>query len=169
MHTVNEHASLRDRYLGPSAARIADLLSAQQQVRCERGWFWTAAVCHDSEQDLMAFRQRPDDDGIDVRCRTAGCSQERITRRLESLIGESIRSASAPTSPPPVAPSRPSGDGRRRVFLLALLALLLAAPLALGQGAEVATLNAAGFGWVAWLVRRVSLERLRAVARRSRS
>ena len=41
----------------------------------------------------MAFRQRPDGDGIDVRCKSAGCRRERIIKRLETFAGEPIWSA----------------------------------------------------------------------------
>ena len=65
--TNGTRTTTRGRYVGPTAARIAELLAPRQRVRFERGWFWKAAVCHESEQDLLAFRQRPDGDGIDVR------------------------------------------------------------------------------------------------------
>ncbi|MCY4620129.1 MAG: hypothetical protein OXD50_16485 [Chloroflexi bacterium] len=83
----------RWRYVGPTAARIAELIAPRQRVRFELGWFWTAAACHGSEQDLLGFRQRPDGDGIDVRCMSAGCSRERVNRWLETTAGESIWSA----------------------------------------------------------------------------
>ena len=83
-HATSTRSTTRGRYVGPSAARIAELIAPEQRVRFERGWFWTAAVCHDSEQDQLAFRQRPDGDGIDVRCKSAGCSRERIIRSLEA-------------------------------------------------------------------------------------
>ena len=82
-HATPIRGTTRGRYVGPSAARIAELIAARQRVRFERGWFWTAAVCHESEQDQLGFRQRPDGDGIDVRCKSAGCSRERIIRSLE--------------------------------------------------------------------------------------
>ena len=88
MRDTTETTTTRGRYVGPSAARIADLLP--QRVRFERGWFWTTAVCHESEQDLLGFRQRPDGDGIDVRCTSADCKRERVIRRLKALTGESI-------------------------------------------------------------------------------
>ena len=61
MRDTTETTTTRGRYVGPSAARIADLLP-----------------------------QRPDGDGIDVRCKSAGCPRERIIRQLEALSGESI-------------------------------------------------------------------------------
>ena len=99
MENTEETTTTRGRYVGPTAARIAELIAPQQRVRFERGWFWTAAVCHDSEQDRLAFRQRPDGEGIDVRCQRADnedrCSRERAIRQLETLTGESIWSAYA--------------------------------------------------------------------------
>ena len=55
---------MTEQYTGPSAKRIADLLS--HRVSFERGWFWTTtAICHGGRSDGLAFRQRPDGDGID--------------------------------------------------------------------------------------------------------
>ncbi len=174
MRDTTETTTTRGRYVGPSAARIADLLP--QRVRFERGWFWTAAVCHESEQDRLGFRQRPDGDGIDVRCqRTDGedrCSRERAIRQLETLTGESIWSAygAQGDSPRPVtvgqaAASRPNW----RLVLLPVLLLLLAAPVALGYDLQVVALNAFGFGWAGWLGRRILLDRLRSVGRLRRN
>ena len=53
-----------ERYTGPSAKRIADLLP--HRVSFERGWFWTTtAICHGGKSDGLAFRQRPDGNGIE--------------------------------------------------------------------------------------------------------
>jgi hypothetical protein len=166
----------RSRYSGPTAARIADLIAQRQRVRFERGWFWTAAVCHESEQDTLAFRQRPDGDGIDVRCKSAGCRRERIIRRLETLGGEPIWSAYTAEADPPQAVASESGVTAKpvsgvnvkpvlgvrpkrdwRALLAPFVLLLLAAPLALGYDLQVVALNAFGLGWTAWLVRRVVL------------
>ena len=99
MENTEETTTTRGRYVGPTAARIAELIAPQQRVRFERGWFWTAAVCHDSEQDRLDFRQRPDGEGIDVRCQRADneerCPRERAIRQLETMTGESIWSAYA--------------------------------------------------------------------------
>ncbi|MCY4619123.1 MAG: hypothetical protein OXD50_11350 [Chloroflexi bacterium] len=175
---------VRGRYVGPTAARIAELIAPRQRVRFERGWFWTAAACHGSEQDLLAFRQRPDGDGIDVRCprvgargtNSAGCSRERIIRRLETLGGESIWSAyraeDVPAPPNPATESTPASNdtgGRSwRVVLLPFLLLLLAAPVALGYDLQVVALNAFGLGWTGWLAHRIVLGRLASVARAGR-
>ena len=57
--------AMAEQYVGPSAKRIADLLP--HRVSFERGWFWTTtAVCHGGKSDGLAFRQRPDGNGIDV-------------------------------------------------------------------------------------------------------
>ena len=176
----NESTRTRRRYTGPSAARIADLIAPHQRVRFERGWFWTAAVCHESEQDTLAFRQRPDGDGIDVRCKSAGCRREQVIKRLETLAGEPIWSAygvttdtsnrsETATEPPATASS--SKEGRERnwsVMLLPFVLLLLAAPLAMGFDLQVVALNAFGFGWAGWLVRRVVLSRRFALAKAAR-
>ena len=181
---VRESTRTRSRYTGPTAARIADLIAPRQRVRFERGWFWTAAVCHESEQDqdLVAFRQRPDGDGIDVRCKSAGCRRERIIRRLETLTGEPIWSAygvstetanrlETATEPPASASSSSSNEGRERnwsVILLPFVLLLLAAPIAMGFDLQVVAVNAFGLGWAGWLVRRVVLSRRFALATAAR-
>ena len=169
-------SSTRGRYVGPSAARIAELIAPAQRVRFERGWFWTQAVCHGTgqAQDLAAFRQRPDGDGIDVRCKSAGCSRERVIRSLERLAGESIWSAYSSEARQSAAGQAPVGetdetDGivRRswRVALAPFVVLLLAAPLFFGHGLEVVALNAFGLGWAAWLTRHVLVGRRRGIAK----
>ena len=183
--TTTTTTRTRSRYTGPSAARIAELIAPQQRVRFEQGWFWTAAVCHESEQDTLAFRQRPDGDGIDVRCKSAGCRRERIIKRLEALTGEPIWSAygvsadtdksnrsETATEPPASASSSPPNDGGERnwsvILLSFVLLLLLAAPLAMGYDLQVVALNAFGFGWAGWLVRSVVLVRRGALAKAAR-
>ena len=177
MNNVNQHTPARSRYTGPSAARIAELIAPRQRVRFERGWFWTAAICHESEQDLVAFRQRPDGDGIDVRCKSAGCRREQVIKRLETLAGEPIWSAygigpdrSDTADEPESAPSA-SNEGREHnwgIALLPFVLLLLAAPLAMGLDLQVVALNAVGLGWAGWLVRRVVLVRRGALAKAAR-
>ena len=177
-------ARTRSRYTGPSAARIAELIAPRQRVRFERGWFWTAAVCHDSKQDTMSFRQRPDGDGIDVRCKSAGCGRERMIKRLEMLAGEPIwsaygvstdadrsnRSETATEPPESASSSSPEEGGERNWSVIALpfVLLLLAAPLAMGLDPQVVALNAFGLGWAGWLVRRVVLVRRVALAKAAR-
>ena len=168
----------RGRYVGPTAARIAELIAPRQRVRFERGWFWTAAACHGSEQDLLAFRQRPDGDGIDVRCKSAVCSRERVIRHLEALSDESIWSAyraedvtgPASLNPATEATPAPNDAGGRswRLLLAPFLLLLLAAPVALGYDIQVGALNACGLGWASWLARRVWTARRVAIARGGR-
>ena len=98
--TTEGGADIAERYTGPSAARIADLLP--HRVSFERGWFWTTtAVCYGGKSDGLAFRQRPDGNGIDVRCHTGGNSaavaslveevrsmREEVTRLTERLPPE---------------------------------------------------------------------------------
>ncbi len=174
LNNVRESARTQSRYTGPSAARIADLIAPQQRVRFERGWFWTAAACHDSEQDTLAFRQRPDGDGIDVRCKSVGCRRERIIKRLETLTGEPIWSAYGAdtdrSDPPQPANPETGATGKRdwRALLLPFVLLLLAAPIALGFDLQVVALNAFGLGWAGWLVRRVVLNRRVALAKAAR-
>ena len=73
---------MTEQYVGPSALRIANLLP--HRVSFERGWFWTTtAVCHGGKSDGLAFRQRPDGNGIDVRCHTGGCSKGVVITELE--------------------------------------------------------------------------------------
>ena len=83
---------------------------------------------------------------------------------LEALSGESIWSAYGPhrdssrlVTAGPAATGRPNW----RLVLLPVLLLLLAAPVALGYDLQVVALNAFGFGWAGWLVRRILLDRLR--------
>ena len=191
MEHINEqarasHGASRSRYVGPSAARIAELVAPRQRVRFERGWFWTAAFCHgtEQEQDLMAFRQRPDGDGIDVRCKSASCSRARVIRSLEQLTGESIWSAyttelrvSPSTSASAQAPTDETGragnaartGGRSwRLALAPVLGLLLVAPLVLGHEFELAALSALGYSWIGWLGHRALVTHRRAVAAAAR-
>ena len=63
------------------------------RVRFHDGWFWTTAVCHSRRDDGLAFRQRPDGNGIDVRCHTGGCSPELAADALGGHAGWPIQSA----------------------------------------------------------------------------
>ena len=181
MEQINQatttRTTTRARYTGPSAARIAERIAPNHRVQFERGWFWTVALCHESVQDLVAFRQRPDGDGIDVRCKSAGCSRAWIIRSLEQLTGETIWSAytteprpSTPTSPPAIETSGTGSTGGRswRLAMTPCIILLVAAPLVLGADIQVVALNAVGLGWAGWLARRVLLGRRRAVAKGGR-
>ncbi|MYA00638.1 MAG: hypothetical protein F4Y35_02515 [Chloroflexi bacterium] len=173
-HETRTQTTTRGRYVGPSAARIAELVAAQRRVRFERGWFWTEAVCHESGQDLLMFRQRPDGDGIDVRCRSAGCSRERIIRSLETATGEAVWSAysSDASAAAPAGPAAITANTARgldwRVIAAPFAIVLLAAPLVAGHDLQVAALNVFGLGWAGWLCRRFMLERLRAAVKGER-
>ena len=90
-------AHMTERYTGPSAKRIADLLT--HRVSFDRGWFWTTtAIWHRGKSDGLAFRQRPDGNGIDTRCHTGGCSAGVVITELEALIGLPIWTAYEPVS-----------------------------------------------------------------------
>lgn len=88
---------MTERYTGPSARRTADLLP--HQLSYERGWFWTTTtVCHGGKSDWPAFRQRPDGNGIDVRCHTGGCSKGVVMTALEEIIELPIWTVYEPVS-----------------------------------------------------------------------
>ena len=144
---------MTEQYVGPSAARIADLLP--HRVSFERGWFWTTtAVCHGGKSDGLAFRQRPDGNGIDVRCHTGGCSPGVVITELEALIGLPIWTAYEPVSEAAVkAPEKRSWWKRKRVVVAAVVALVIAAPLITGD-VELFALNLVGLGIGALLLRR---------------
>ena len=139
------------QYTGPSARRIADLVP--HPVGFERGWFRTStAVCHEGgEPDGLAFRQRPDGNGIDVRCHTGGCTRGHIVTALEGLIGLPIWTAYEPAPETDTEAPRRRWP-RRRLALVAGAALLLGAPLALGHGLETAAANVAALGVVGVLL-----------------
>ena len=150
------------QYTGPSARRIADLVP--HGVSFEQGWFRTStAVCHEGEEpDGLAFRQRPDGNGIDVRCHTGGCTRGQVVTALEGLTGLSIWTAYEPVAETAVAAAGKRRWPGRRLALVAGAALLLAAPLALGHGLETAAANVAALG-----VAGVLLGRLPGRARRA--
>ena len=145
-------ASMKERYTGPSAARIADLLP--QRVSFERGWFWTStAVCHDGKSDGLAFRQRPDGNGIDVRCHTRGCGRGVIVTELEALIGLPIWTAFEPVRDAAIeAEAKKPWWKRKRVVVAGVVALVVAAPL-LTLDLELFSLNLVGLG-IGWLLLR---------------
>ena len=159
-----EMRATAQQYTGPSAGRIANLIP--QRVSFERGWFWTTtAICHDGASDGLSFRQRPDGNGIDVRCHTGGCTRAHAVTALEGVIGLPIWTAYEPM--PEAAPVRPKRRWRgRKAAVLAGVAVLLAAPLLLGHGGELAVLNAAGLGAGALLVARLLTGRRRTRALR---
>ena len=166
MRDFHTPTAAQGRYVGPDAWQIAGRLP--HRVRFERGWFHTAAVCHASLDDRLSFRQRPDGGAIDVRCHSAGCSRQRIIRRLEELTGESIWSAYQHGDTVPAVNEPPATGQRRRIwidlrlFVVGALIAILVAPLAFGYGVEVAALNAFGIGWAAmlgWRFRRALQQR----------
>ena len=144
---------MAERYTGPSAKRIADLLP--HRVSFERGWFWTTtAICHGGKSDELAFRQRPDGDGIDVRCHTGGCSAGVVITEFEALIGLPIWTAYEPVLDAAVrAPERRPWWKRKRVVVAGAVALVVAAPL-LTLDVELFFLNLVGLGIGALLLRR---------------
>ena len=163
MRDFHTPTATQGRYVGPDAWQIAGRLP--HRVRFERGWFHTAAVCHGSLDDRLSFRQRPDGGAIDVRCHTAGCRRQRIIKRLEELIGESIWSAYQLGDAVPATTERPEAAQVRRswmnvrLLVISSIIAMLVAPLAFGYGVEVAAINAFGLGWACLVVRRVRQQR----------
>ena len=144
---------MAEQYVGPSAMRIANLLG--RRVSFERGWFWTTtAVCHGGNSDGLAFRQRPDGNGIEVKCHTGGCSAGVVITELEALIGLSIWTAYAQVTDAPVkAPGQQPWWKRKRVMVAGAVVLVVAAPLITGD-VEFFFLNLVGLGIGALLLRR---------------
>ena len=74
---------VKEVYVGPSALWIAKLIP--RQVSFSQGWFWTTTeICHEGRSDGLAFRQRPDGNGIDVRCPHPGL----LSRRGDGRAGD---------------------------------------------------------------------------------
>ena len=117
-------AHTTERYTGPSAKRIADLL--RHRVSFERGWFWTTtAICHGGKSDGLAFRQRADGNGIDVHCHTGGCSAGVVITELEALIGLPIWTAYEPVRDAAAkAPEKWPWWKRQRVWAPTVVALV---------------------------------------------
>ena len=159
-----EMRATAQQYTGPSAGRIANLIP--QRVSFERGWFrTTTAICHGGESDGLVFRQRADGNGIDVRCHTGGCTRAHAVTAIEGVIGLPIWTAYEPVAE--AAPVRPKRRWRgRKASVLAGVGALLAAPLLLGHGGDLAVLNAAGLGIGALLVTRLLAGRRRTRALR---
>ena len=149
---------MTEQYVGPSAARIANLIP--HRVSFERGWFWTTtAICHGGKSDGLAFRQRPDGNGIDTRCHTGGCTAGVVITELEALIGLPIWTAYEPVSDAAVkAPEKRQRWQRKRVVVAGVIALVVAAPLVTGD-LEVFFLNLVGLGIAALLLRRFLVRR----------
>ena len=140
-----ELRAMAQRYTGPSAAEVAQRIP--HPVAFERGWFRTStALCHGGEErDGLAFRQRPDGNGVDVRCHTGGCTRAHAVTAVEGVIGLPIWTAYEPVAETAAGTTRRWWPGTG-LALVAGGALLLAAPLALGHGTETALANAAAFG-----------------------
>ena len=145
-------SGMAERYTGPSARRIADLLP--HRVSYERGWFWTTtAICHGGKSDGLAFRQRPDGQGIEVRCHTRGCSAGVVITQLEALIGLPIWTAFEPVGDATgEAEAKKPWWKHQRVVVAGVVALVVAAPL-LTLDLELFFLNLFGLG-IGWLLLR---------------
>ena len=138
---------MAERYTGPSAKRIADLLP--HRVSFDKGWFWTTtAVCHGGTSDGLAFRQRPDGEGIEVRCHTGNCSRGVIVTELEELVGLPIWTAYEQIRGPDKRP----WWKRKPVVVAGVVALVVGAPL-LTLDLELFFLNLFGLG-IGWLLLR---------------
>ena len=136
---------MTEQYVGPNAAQIANLIP--HRVSFERGWFrTTTAICHGGTSDDLAFRQKPDGNGIDTRCHTNGCSHVTVITELEALIDLPIWSAFEPVNDDAGEAPKQRRWPRRRIVLAGVAVLVVAAPLLLGLGAEVASLNLLGLG-----------------------
>ena len=148
-----------EQYVGPSAARIADLLP--QRVSFGNGWFWSStAICHGGKSDGLAFRQRPDGNGIDVRCHTRGCGRGVIITELEALIGLPIWTSYAPVRDGAAKiPGKRPWWKRKPVIVGGVVALVVAAPL-LTMDMELFFLNFVGLG-IGWLILRRFVRRPR--------
>ena len=157
-----EMRATTQRYTGPGAARIAELIP--HEVRFERGWFRTStAICHEGEDpDGLAFRQRPDGNGIDVRCHTGGCTRAHIITTIEGLIGAPIWTAYEPVVGSPAAPAPARRWTKQRLLFWGGWPLMLAVPFLLGFGVEAALLNAFGYSLGYTLMAHIALEWQRA-------
>ena len=154
---MDESRTRTERCTGPSARRIADLLP--HRVSYERGWFWTTtAVCHGGKSDGLAFRQRPDGNGIETRCHTGGCSPGVVITHLEALVGLPIWTAYEPVSDAAVeAETKKPWWRRKKVVVAGVIALVIAAPL-LTLDLELFFLNLVGLG-IGWLLLRRFMRR----------
>ena len=148
---------MAERYTGPSARRIADLLP--HRVSFERGWFWTTtAICHGGRSDGLAFRQRPDGEGIEIRCHTGGCSPGVVIIHLETLIGIPIWTAFEPVTDSAIkTPDKRSWWKRKKVVMAGVIVLVITAPFITGDG-ELVFLNLIGLG-IGWLLLRRFMRR----------
>ena len=155
--TDEGETKMTERYTGPSARRIADLLP--HRVSYERGWYWTTtAVCHGGRSDGLAFRQRPDGEGIEIRCHTGGCSPGVVITHLEALVGLPIWTAFEPVvEASDMTPEKRPWWRRKKVVEAGVIALVVAAPLLTLDG-ELVFLNLVGLG-IGWLLLRRFMRR----------
>ena len=148
---------MAERYTGPSARRIADLLP--HRVSFHKGWFWTTtAVCHGGKSDGLAFRQRPDGEGIETKCHTGGCSPGVVITQLEALVELPIWRAFEPVveATAGATEKRPWWK-RKQVVVAGVITLVIAAPLLTLDG-ELVFLNLVGLG-IGWLLLRRFMRR----------
>ena len=149
---------VKEVYVGPSALWIAKLIP--RRVSFSQGWFWTTTeICHEGRSDGLAFRQRPDGNGIDVRCHTRGCSRDVAMAGLETATGLSIQNAYAPTGRPVDRLWWLKHWPWERLAWWGTAALAFAAPLLVGLGLQAAILNCLGYGIGSWLTGRLLLRR----------
>ena len=149
---------VKEVYVGPSALWIANLVP--RRVRFRQGWFWTTTeICHGGRSDGLAFRQRPDGNGIDVRCYTRGCSRDVAIAGLETATGLAVQSAYAPTVRSVDRLAWLRDWPWERLAWWGTAAAMFSAPLFLGLGAQAAVLNCLGYSVGAWLMGRLLLRR----------
>ena len=155
---------MAERYTGPSARRIADLLPHRVSYeRAGSGRRRPSATA--AGRTGWRFRQRPDGEGIDVRCHTGGCSRGVVLTHLESLVGLPIWTAYEPVSDAAAkAPEKRPWWKRKRVVVAGVVALVVAAPLITGD-VEVFALNLVGLGIGALLLRRFMRRTVRRLRR----
>ena len=146
-----------ERYVGPDAWWIANLLS--DRIRFERDWFWTKAFCHGEEADELAFRQRPDGNGIDVHCHAGSCSPELAADGLGAQVGWPIRSSYEPLAEPVDRLWRLREWPWERLAWYGVAGLVFAAPLLVGLVPQAAILNCLGYTIGSWLMGRLLLRR----------
>ena len=146
-------ADVKEVYVGPSALWVAKLMP--RSVNFSQGWFWTTTeICHEGRSNGLAFRQRPDGNGIDVRCHTRGCSRDAVVAGLELATGQAIGNAYEPLAEPVDDLWWLRGWPRWRIELYGVAALAFCAPLLLGLGPAAALLSYLCFIVGSWLTGR---------------